>query len=442
MSTEAIQHTPLEMRPAPPEPTRLNRRAGFAALLVLSLLLGAIAYGVATRQGVGLRATQQERDAESATNAGKEIASRIGEGNLSQKPETEQRTPPLRAEASITPTTAQTTEMSPEERLREEAWARELAAQRAGTPIGKKPEDATATSNPMTALLSAAAANPGAAATAGGNMLTGLAQLAGGAGVPAGVNANGLAAALASVTGMAGGGAGDGYKAQNDQAGKLQFNNAGQAMQDNYLKASRNAALSPYEVKAGWDIPAVLDQGVNSDLPGEMHAVVRENVYDTGTGRHLLIPKGSRVLGYYNSNLSFGQERVQVVWHRIIFPDASSINLGTMVGQDASGYAGFHDQVNNHWGRIIGGAVLSSLFSAGYQISQRPRDNIDKGLSSADIAAAAVGMQVSQVGARLTDRNLAIQPTLEIRPGYRFNIRVNKDMLFAGPYKDLPPLSK
>ena len=89
-----------------------------------------------------------------------------------------------------------------------------------------------------------------------------------------------------------------------------------------------------------------------------------------------------------------------------------------------------------------GGAVLSSLFSAGYQISQRPRDNIDKGLSSADIAAAAVGMQVSQVGARLIDRNLAIQPTLEIRPGYRFNIRVNKDMLFAGPYKDLPPLSK
>jgi type IV secretion system protein VirB10 len=192
-------------------------------------------------------------------------------------------------------------------------------------------------------------------------MLTGLAQLAGGAGVPAGVNANGLAAALASVTGMAGGGAGDGYKAQNDQAGKLQFNNAGQAMQDNYLKASRNAALSPYEVKAGWDIPAVLDQGVNSDLPGEMHAVVRENVYDTGTGRYLLIPKGSRVLGYYNSNLSFGQERVQVVWHRIIFPDASSINLGTMVGQDASGYAGFHDQVNNHWGRIIGGAVLVSV---------------------------------------------------------------------------------
>ena len=418
MQTEAMEPTPLEIRPAPPEPTRLNRRAGFAALLVLGLLLGAIVYGVATRQGASLRMSEQERGAESATSAGKEIASRIGEGNLTVKPETEPRSPAppaLRADTQSTLSTVQSTEMSAEERLREEAWAREVAAQRADTAIGKKPEVAAAgaASNPPNALLAAAAAKPGPAATAGSNMLAGLAHLAGGAGAPAVANPNALAAVLASVSGgLTGGVGGDGYKAQNDQAGKVQFNNATQATQENYLKASRNAALSPYEVKAGWDIPAVLDQGVNSDLPGEMHAVVRENVFDTGSGRHLLIPKGSRVLGYYNTNLSFGQERVQVVWHRIIFPDASSINLGTMVGQDASGYAGFQDQVNNHWGRVIGGAVLSSLFSAGFQISQRPRDNANQGLTSAEIAAAAVGMQVSQVGARLADRNLN-------RPGNR-----------------------
>lgn len=447
MQTDNPQATPLEIRPAPPEPTRLNRRAGLAALFVLSLLMGAIVYGVATRQGVGLRMSERDSGAEAATNTGKEIASRVGEGNLSIKPEREQRDPsPLATPTPVGPAVAtEATVLSPEERLREEAWAREVAAQRAGTPIGKKPDQGGAgggsASNPLLALLAMAAGQPGAAQA---GPAAGLGAPVGAPGGAAGsTNQNGLATLLASLTGAGGTGTTDGFKEQNDQTGKAQFNNAAQAMQDNYLKASRNAALSPYEVKAGWDIPAVLDQGVNSDLPGEMHAVVRENVFDTATGRHLLVPKGSRVLGYYNSNVSFGQERVQVVWHRIIFPDASSINLGTMVGQDQSGYAGFKDRVNNHWGRIIAGAVLSSLFSAGYQISQKSRDNqSNTGLSSADIAAASVGMQVSQVGSRLTERNLNIQPTLEIRPGYRFNIRVNKDMLFAGPYKDLPPLSR
>ncbi|HNQ76624.1 MAG TPA: hypothetical protein PKM39_08315, partial [Pseudothauera hydrothermalis] len=168
MQTEAMEPTPLEIRPAPPEPTRLNRRAGFAALLVLGLLLGAIVYGVATRQGASLRMSEQERGAESATSAGKEIASRIGEGNLTVKPETEPRSPAppaLRADTQSTLSTVQSTEMSAEERLREEAWAREVAAQRADTAIGKKPEvaAAVAASNPLNALLAAAAANPGTA---------------------------------------------------------------------------------------------------------------------------------------------------------------------------------------------------------------------------------------------------------------------------------------
>ena len=142
MQTNNAQATPLEIRPAPPEPTRLNRRAGLAALFVLSLLMAAIVYGVATRQGVGLRMSERDSGAEAATNAGKEIASRVDEGNLSVKPEREQRDPfPLARSTPAGPTVApDNTELSPEEKLREESWAREVAAQRAGTPIGKKPD--------------------------------------------------------------------------------------------------------------------------------------------------------------------------------------------------------------------------------------------------------------------------------------------------------------
>ncbi len=454
MPTDA--QTPLEVRPAPPEPTRLNRRAGVAAFMVLGLLMAAIVYGVSTRQGVNMRGKEEQTRAESATNAGREIASRIGEGNLTERPTDRESRPPAPITVATAPAAApvaqaqEPTEMSPEERLREEAWAREQAAKLASTTIakaGSNPLGAVGTgagADPLNALLGALATGgqagrSGAPAAAG---LGGGGGLSGGAG--GGVAPGSLAATLAAITGAAGGGGspGEGFREQNNQSGKMEFNNAAQAMDDVYLKASRNAALSPYEVKAGWDIPAVLDQGVNSDLPGEMHALVRENVYDSSSGQFLLIPKGTRALGVYNSNVSFGQERVQVVWNRLIFPDGSSISLGNMVGQDKSGLAGFNDRVNNHWGRVIAGAVLSSLFSAGYQLSQKNRDNFSgNGVRSGDIAAASVGLQVSQVGSRLTERNLNIQPTLEIRPGYRFNIRVNKDMLFGGPYAPMAPLS-
>src|SRR5262249_16376167 len=98
----------------------------------------------------------------------------------------------------------------------------------------------------------------------------------------------------------------------------------------------------------GWEIPAVLEQELNSDLPGELKALVMANVYDTATGRHLLIPQGARMVGAYDSNIAYGQSGVQVVWHRIIYPDASSIDLGSMVGQDSQGSSGFRSDVDNH----------------------------------------------------------------------------------------------
>jgi type IV secretion system protein VirB10 len=138
----------------------------------------------------------------------------------------------------------------------------------------------------------------------------------------------------------------------------------------NYLDAVRTKAVTRYEVKAGWDIPATLEQAVNSDLPGELKALVRENVYDTATGRYLLIPQGSRVVGTYDAHVAYGQSRVQVIWNRLIFPDGSSINLSGMVGQDAQGASGFHDKVDHHYARMFGMALLTSAFSAGIQMTQ------------------------------------------------------------------------
>ena len=126
----------------------------------------------------------------------------------------------------------------------------------------------------------------------------------------------------------------------------------------------------------GWDIPAILEQGINSDLPGEVKALVRSNVYDTATGKYLLIPQGSRLVGVYDSQIAYGQNRLLVVWSRIIYPDGSSINLDGMMGQDIQGMAGFHDQVDNHYKRLVGAALLTSAFAAGISLSQRQNTSL------------------------------------------------------------------
>jgi len=226
------------------------------------------------------------------------------------------------------------------------------------------------------------------------------------------------------------------YDAQNAQTQKEDFleKTRGRAV-ENYLKSTRTEPLSRYEITAGWDIPATLEQAINSDLPGEVKALVRSNVYDTATGRYLLIPQGARLLGAYNSVISYGQARVQVVWTRIIFPDGTSIDLDGMSGHDDQGKAGFHDQVDNHYARLIGFAVLTSAFAAGLELSQRQNATLLTVPSAGQTASAAVGQQLTELGAEVTRRNLNIQPTMKIREGYRFNVRVNRDMLFDAPYK-------
>jgi type IV secretory pathway VirB10-like protein len=190
----------------------------------------------------------------------------------------------------------------------------------------------------------------------------------------------------------------------------------------------REAALSKFEIRAGTVIPAVMIAGINSDLPGQILGEVRENVFDTATGRYRLIPQGSKLVGRYDSTVSYGQQRVLAVWNRVIFPDGSSLELKGMPGADAGGYSGFNDLVDEHFGRIIGAAVLSSLFAAGIQLSQ-PQVTNGQNFTPGQTTAGTVGQQVGEAGQAVIQRQLNIAPTLEIRPGYLFNVMVSKDII-------------
>jgi type IV secretion system protein VirB10 len=209
------------------------------------------------------------------------------------------------------------------------------------------------------------------------------------------------------------------------------------AQRDDYLKSTRTAPLLRYEIKAGWEIPAVLEQALNSELPGELKALVASNVYDTATGKYVLIPQGSRLVGVYNSRIGYGQDGVQVIWDRVIYPDGSSLDLSGMVGQDSHGFSGFRDKVDHHYTRLIGFGVLTSLFSAGSGMAQYQNRSLLTYPSPAEVAEAAVGQQASDLGAQITRRNLNVQPTIRVPVGYRFNVRVNRDIAFEAPYTPL-----
>jgi type IV secretion system protein VirB10 len=212
---------------------------------------------------------------------------------------------------------------------------------------------------------------------------------------------------------------------------------AQQQKTDDYLRSLRTAPLSAYEIKAGWEIPAVLEQSLNSDLPGDMKALISSNVFDTATGSYLLIPQGSRLVGKYDSRISYGQDGVQVVWDRIIFPDASSVDINGMVGLDAHGNSGLRYDVDHHYKRLFGFAALTSAFSAAFDLSQRNTQSALTYPSVSDTASAALGREMSQTGEMITRRNLNVQPTIKVPAGYKFTVRVNRDILFDAPYQPM-----
>ena len=190
-------------------------------------------------------------------------------------------------------------------------------------------------------------------------------------------------------------------------------------------------SISPYEVKAGTYIPGVLISGINSDLPGNIKGQVREDVYDTVTGNHLLIPKGTTLIGTYDSGITFGQNRALVVWQRLIFPNGKTMLLDNMGGVDLSGYAGFKDRVDNHNLELFKAVILSSILGAGTAIVS---DDDNKENDWRGEAGRGAGEQVILIGNRLADKLLALQPTITIRPGYRFNIMTHSDLILT-PYE-------
>jgi len=193
--------------------------------------------------------------------------------------------------------------------------------------------------------------------------------------------------------------------------------------------------VSPYILQTGFVIPATLISGVNSSLPGQIMAQVSQNIYDSPVGKWRLIPQGSRLVGTYSSEVEFGQARVLIAWQRIIFPDGKTMDIGAMPGADGLGYSGFRDQVNNHYLRIFGSALIMSGIIAGVALSQRDTGNAFGRQNAGSIMSQSLGQQLGRVTASLINRNINIAPTLEIRPGYRFNVIVTKDMLFSKPYQ-------
>lgn len=198
------------------------------------------------------------------------------------------------------------------------------------------------------------------------------------------------------------------------------------ATNSDYLQTSKQKPLSKYEIKAGWMIPATLITGINSDLAGEVLAQVNENIYDSATGNYLLIPQGTKLVGTYTNNVIYGQDRVLTAWTRLIFPNGDSLNLEGMGGTSADGYSGFSDQVNNHYLRIFGSAFLLSSITAGVALADNSGGEKE---TNADKAMTQAINQLSTVASEMIRKNMNIAPTIEIRPGYRFNIFVSKDMV-------------
>jgi len=198
-----------------------------------------------------------------------------------------------------------------------------------------------------------------------------------------------------------------------------------------YASATLQTPHSPFQLMAGSIIPAALVTGIRSDLPGETIASVTENVFDTVTGRALLIPQGARLIGQYDSQVAYGQRRVLVVWTRLIMPNGTSIVLDRLPASDTQGFAGLEDQVDYHWARLIAGAAISTLLGINAEMVS---DNSAVNSGSVVIATRQSAQDtVNQVGQEITRRNLDVQPILTERPGLPLRIVVNRDLILR-PY--------
>jgi len=210
--------------------------------------------------------------------------------------------------------------------------------------------------------------------------------------------------------------------AHSEQAGKRAF--MAHASSQRTVSVERLAApASPNIVQAGSIIPAALITGVRSDLPGQITAQVTANVYDSPTGRILLIPQGARLIGEYDSEIATGQTRVLLAWDRLIMPDGRSIVLERQPGADGAGFAGLQDRVNQHWGNLLKAAAVSTLLGVGAELGADSEDDLSPALRR--------GSQdtINQTGQQIVRRQLNVQPTLTIRPGHPLRVVLTRDLV-------------
>lgn len=445
----------IDLRPQPEKSVRISKRAAGLIVLAGAGVLGLFAYGGLKReqqrataaQGspykkVGpARADDLEQELSNSTSGTARAGARAGlvpavpdDPNQLQGPDSDlprERVVVRRAAAPrpgvgpMVPPAPLTREPTPEERALSFAYVAEQQARLA--PTGIRAELPNASITPQASTVSSI---PG-----------------GGSGLP---QLEALASALTSrnpersgpvpLGGVNGNSEYDGQNLQMEKESFFQKARTGNVT-DDYLKYTRTPPLSRFEIKTGWEIPAVLEQGLNSDLPGELKALVMSNVYDTATGQYLLIPQGARLVGEYNSRVAFGQNGVQVAWHRVIFPDGSAIDLNGMAGLDAQGNAGLRDKVDHHYKQLFGVAVLTTMFDAALAVTQSRQQSVLLYPSPAQETEGAAGREVSQLGTQMARKNLNVQPTIKVPAGYKFNVRVNRDILFEEPYAPLQPVA-
>ncbi|MEB2846617.1 IncP-type conjugal transfer protein TrbI [Rhizobiales bacterium RZME27] len=221
---------------------------------------------------------------------------------------------------------------------------------------------------------------------------------------------------------------------QNGQAAKEDFFNQ-DIKELGYLPNKVVSQISRFELKRGSVIPATLITGLNSDLPGRITAQVSQNVYDSASGHRLLIPQGAKLFGRYDSKVSFGQERVLVVWSDLIFPNGSTLQIGGMAGTDAEGYGGFKDKVDRHLWRTFGSAALVAVIGTGIDMSLPESSSLATQDTASDAARRNFAETFGRMAEQTISKNLNVQPTIMIRPGYRFNVMVDQDIVFPSAYR-------
>jgi type IV secretion system protein TrbI len=399
----------LQLRGTPSSAVRLSKKVAFAAVAVLTVIVGIILSNASKGPPKASDSGEAKNDLQPALNAASSLT------NVPDIVSAPVNPPPLR---SWQPPAAPAASGAPVKDLDADARMADTAVPNFGsiqsTHMSPAVAGYSATAAPQANTADVPADGTGGAGggTSGDSTTTPSSNTAPGAG--------------------RGDGAGGGVVDLNHQSEKASFLSARQTTA--YLHAQLQAPLSPFELKTGTVIPGILVGEANSDLPGDLIAQVSQNVYDTATGNHLLIPQGARLYGHYDSQVTFGQGRLLVRWERLIYPNAYTLELQGMPGNDQGGASGFEDEVNNHYGRLFGWALATSVLSVGSQLAQPQQTNALVVPSNQQVASAAVSQQMLQLGAQIASRNMQVQPTIIIRKGYRMLVMINKDIVFPGSY--------